>query len=186
MFLWQPIAAEVRLAQLAFRQQPKTKQLIFGAFLACMATILQGAGNFLPGVGYFISPLATFPIVIGTMFSLQMGGMSYFLTILLLFVLAPSELFIFPLTTGLLGLGIGTAFFLFKKRVSIILCGALLLTMGIISLLYLFHFPILGPIASHSFSPLIIGSIFLFAFLYSWLWVEFSFFFFKRIKGRTK
>lgn len=186
MFLWQPIAEGVRLAQLAFRQQTKAKQLIFGAFLACMATILQGAGNFLPGVGYFISPLATFPILIGAIFSLKMGGMSYLLTILLLFILAPSELFIFPLTTGLLGLGIGAAFFFFKKRISIIFCGALFLTSGITSLLYLFHFPILGPITSHSFSLLFVGGIFIFSLFYSWFWVEFSFYFFKKIKGRTR
>ena len=116
------------------------------------------------------------------MFSLQMGGMSYFLTNLLLFILFPSELVVFPFTTGMLGIGIGAAFSLFQKRVSMISVGAILLTLGIMSLLYLFHFPVLGPAVSHSFSFWTTGSIFVFAFFYSWLWVEMALFFFKKLK----
>ena len=69
------------LAQLEFRKHTKAKRLVIGSFLACMAAILQAAGGFLPGIGYFISPFATSPILIGAMFSLRMGVMSYFLTI---------------------------------------------------------------------------------------------------------
>ena len=93
--------------------------------------------------------------------------MSYFLTILLLFILFPSELVVFPFTTGLLGIGIGAAFSFFNKRISIISVGAILLTIGIMSLLYIFHFPVLGPAVSDSFSFLTTGSIFLFSFFYN-------------------
>jgi hypothetical protein len=182
MYFFKSISDEVAFAQLKFRKHTKAKSLVLGSLLACMAAILQAAGGYLPSVGYLVSPFATLPILMGSMFSLQMGGMSYVLTILLLFTLFPSELVVFPFTTGLLGLGIGAAFSFFKKRLSMILSGAILLTIGIISLLYIFHFPVLGPAVSDSFSFLITGSILLFAFLYSWLWVELALFFFKRLK----
>ena len=176
------LSDDVRFAQLEFRKHTKAKRLVLGSFLACMAALLQAAGGFLPGIGYFISPFATLPILIGAMFSLQMGVMSYFLTILLLFILFPSELVVFPFTTGLLGIGIGAAFSFFKKRVSIISIGAILLNLGIMSLLYVFRFPVLGPAVSDSFSFLTAGSIFLFSFFYTWLWVEIALFFFKKLK----
>jgi hypothetical protein len=182
MYFLKSISDNVRFAQLEFSKLTKAKRLVLGSFLACMATVLQGAGCFLPGIGYFISPFATLPILIGTMFSLHRGVMSYFLTILLLFILFPSELIVFPFTTGLLGIGIGAAFSFFKKRLSIISIGAILLTTGIMSLLYVFHFPVLGPAVSDSFSFLTAGSIFLFSFLYNWLWVEMALFFFKKFK----
>lgn len=158
------------------------KKLVLGSLLACLAAVLQVAGGFLPGFGYFISPFATLPILIGAMFSLQMGMMSYFLSILLLFMLFPSELVIFPFTTGLLGIGIGAALSFFKKRLSIIFTGAILLTVGIMSLLYVFRFPILGPVVSDSYSFITVCCIFIFSFCYSWLWVEMALFFFKKLK----
>ncbi len=154
-------------------------KLILVSIFACIAAILQAAGV-LPGIGYFISPLATAPILLCSMFSIPFGAMSYFLTILLLFILQPTELIVFPFTTGLLGVGIGASFHLFKKRLSIIATGAILLMLGIISLIFIFHFPVLGPAVSVSFSFLIFG--FLFAFIYSWLWVEIAIIIFKRLK----
>lgn len=114
------------------------------------------------------------------MFSIPFGVMSYFLTIMLLFILQPTELIVFPFTTGLLGLGIGASFYFFRKRLSIIATGAILLMLGIMSLIFIFHFPVLGPAVSVSFSFLTTG--FLFAFIYSWLWVEIALIIFKRLK----
>ncbi|KEF39247.1 hypothetical protein M670_01640 [Schinkia azotoformans MEV2011] len=183
MYFLRSISDDIQVAQLQFRNLTKTRMLVLGAFLACLAAVLQAAGGFLPGIGYFISPFATLPILICAMFSLSVGVMSYFLTILLLFILVPSELNVFPFTTGLLGIGIGGAFSFFKKRASIIFVGAILLTTGIISLLYIFRFPVLGPAVSYSFSYLTTGGIFLFALFYNWLWVEIALFFFKRLRG---
>jgi len=114
------------------------------------------------------------------MFSIPYGVMTYFLTIMLLFILQPSELIVFPFTTGLLGLGIGASFSFFRKRLIIIATGAILLMSGVMSLLFIFHFPVLGPAVSVSFSFLITG--FLFAFIYSWLWVDIALIIFKRVK----
>lgn len=157
-------------------------KLILVSIFAGIAAILQAAGGFLPGVGYFLSVLATAPILLGSMFSIPFGVKSYFLTIILLFIIQPTELIVFPFTTGLLGLGIGASFYIFRKRLSIIVTGTILLMLGIMSLLFIFHFPVLGPAVSDSFSFLTTGSIFLFAFLYSWLWVEIALIIFKRLK----
>ncbi|WP_408006897.1 hypothetical protein ACJROX_19690 [Pseudalkalibacillus sp. A8] len=182
MYFFEPISDEVRLSQLIFNRHKKTMKLILGSIFACMAAILQAAGGYLPGIGYFLSPLATAPILLCSMFSIPFGVMSYFLTIMLLFILQPTELIVFPFTTGLLGLGIGASFYFFRKRLSIIATGTILLMLGIMSLLFIFHFPVLGPAVSDSFSFLTTGSIFLFAFLYSWLWVEIALIIFKRLK----
>ena len=182
MYFFKPISDEVRLSQILFNKHNRTMKLILVSIFACVAAILQAAGGFLPGIGYFISPLATAPILLCSMFSIPYGVMTYLLTIMLLCILQPTELIVFPFTTGLLGLGIGASFYFFRKRLSIIAAGAILLMLGIMSLIFIFHFPVLGPAVSVSFSFLTTGSIFLFAFLYSWLWVEIALIIFKRLK----
>jgi membrane-associated HD superfamily phosphohydrolase len=182
VYFLKPISDEVRLSQIIFNKHKKTFGLILVSIFACISAILQAAGGFLPGIGYFLSPLATAPILLCSMFSIPFGVMSYFLTIILLFFLQPTELIVFPFTTGLLGLGIGASFYFFRKRLSIIASGTMLLMLGIISLLFIFHFPVLGPAVPDSFSFLTTGCIFLFAFLYSWLWVEMALIIHKRLK----
>jgi hypothetical protein len=180
MYFFRSISKEIQSIHLAFNGFPKTKQLVIGSILSSLATLFHLAGGILPLIGYFISPLATAPILICTVFSKSLGFISYIISILLIFVLVPSELIVFPFTTGLLGLGIGMAFHFFEKRFSIMLCGSLFLTIGIMILLYGIKFPILGPSVSSSFSYFIVGSVFLFTILYTWIWVEFSFVFLKR------
>ncbi|CAM3767901.1 hypothetical protein [Mesobacillus thioparans] len=182
MYFFKPISNEVRLPQQIFKKRTKTMKLILGSFFTCIAVILQAAGGFLPGIGLFLSPLATAPILLCSMFSLPLGLMCYFLTIILLFILQPSEVIVFPFTTGLLGLGIGAAFYFFRKRLSIIATGTIFLMLGIIILLFIFDFPVLGPVVSDSFSFLTTVGILLFAFLYSWLWVEIALNILKRLK----
>ncbi|WP_067724555.1 hypothetical protein [Oceanobacillus damuensis] len=183
MYFFKSISDEVHLSQEIFSNYKKVRKLLIVSIFACIAAILQASGGFLPGIGYLISPLATAPILLCSMFSIRFGVMTYFLTIMLLFILQPTELIIFPFTTGLLGLGIGAAFSIFRKRISMTASGAIVLMLGIIILLYIFRFPVLGPVASdYSFSFLTIGGIALFAFLYSWLWVEVALIIFKRIK----
>ncbi|PEL07636.1 hypothetical protein [Bacillus sp. AFS017336] len=181
MYFFKPISDEIHLFQLKFNKQSKTMKFILVAIFACIAAFFQAAGGFLPVVGLFLSPLATAPILICSMFSITNGLKSYFLTIMLLLILQPTELIIFPFTTGLLGIGIGTSFYFFKKRLSIILAGAILLVLGIMNLLFIFHFPVLGPAFSDSFSTLTVLIIFIFSFFYCWLWVEIALIIFKRI-----
>ena len=60
MYFFKSISDDVRFAQLEFRKHTKAKRLVLGSFLACMAAVLQAAGGFLPGIGYFISALCHF------------------------------------------------------------------------------------------------------------------------------
>ncbi|MGJ7921731.1 hypothetical protein [Neobacillus sp. LXY-4] len=182
MYFLKPISEEVRLSQILFKKHKRMSKLIAASIFACIASILQAAGGFLPGIGFFLSPFATAPILLCSMFSIPFGVMSYILTIMLLFILQPTELIVFLFTTGLLGLGIGLSFYFFSNRLCIIVTGAILLMVGIMSLIFIFHFPVLGPVVSASFSFIKTGSIFLFAFLYSWLWVEIALIIFKRLK----
>jgi hypothetical protein len=181
VYFCKTISNEVYLSQKRFSKHRKTTKLILASTLSCIAALLQAAGGLFPGIGFLLSPLATAPILLFSMLSIPFGVVAYFLTILLLVILQPTELMIFPLTTGLIGLGIGIAFYFFKTRMSIIVAGAILLMLGIMSLLFIFNFPVLGPASADSFTLLTTGSIFIFSFFYSWLWVELGLVLFKRL-----
>ncbi|MGM0753781.1 MAG: hypothetical protein ACQET6_17865 [Bacillota bacterium] len=179
---FKPVSDDVRSSQRIFKNHKKTMKFSLVSIFSCIAAILQAAGGILPGIGYLISPLATAPILLCSIFSIPFGMISYFLTMMLLFILQPTELIVYPFTTGLLGIGIGGAFHFFGERISIVATGAILLMVGIMSLLFILGFPVLGPASPGSFSFLTTGIIFLFAFLYSWLWVELALILYKRLK----
>ncbi|MGN7388599.1 hypothetical protein [Sporosarcina sp. SAFN-015] len=161
---------------------PPTKKMLFMAFMAALATILQSAGGLLPAVGFFISPFATAPIIIVTLISLRSGIFTYIVTILLLFLIEPSELFIFPFTTGLLGLGLGWALYKLNKRTDVVLTNGVLLCIGICLPLFVLSFPVFGPIAS-SFNLIFLLLILFFSLFYSWIWTELSLFILRKIKA---
>ena len=158
------------------------KQSLFGALMASLAAILQAAGGLLPGIGMFLSPFTTLPILVSTLVSIRTGILTYILTIFLLLIMEPSELFIFPFTTGLLGIGLGWTFRILHRRLEIILINGLLLFTGICIPLYVLGFPVFGPAASSSFDGLILVLIIGFSFLYSWLWLELGSFFLRKIE----
>ena len=147
-----------------------TTKLVLGSILAAFATIFQSAGVIV-GFGYALSILATLPIVLSAMLSLRIGFMSYFLTIILLGMIQPSELLVFSLTTGLLGIGLGMAFKWWKSWIAITIFGGIGLSAGIMILLYVLQFPILGPSVSHVFNIKISLFILLFSVFYSLIWV---------------
>ncbi|MCM3567641.1 hypothetical protein [Neobacillus mesonae] len=173
---------DLKIAQAAFRKKSKSKRLIIAALFACIASIFQSAGGFLPGIGYFISPFSTAPILLCSIFSVPLGFFTYLLTNLLLLFLEPSELIVFPFTTGILGLGIGTACSFFKQKILVVGLGAFFLTAGILILLYGIKFPVLGPVVQGSYSILTAGLVFGFACIYAWIWVDFGLFLFNKIK----
>lgn len=151
-----------------------SKRLVLTSLLSALAVLLQSAGNTLPLIGYIISPFASAPIIICTIISIPLGIQAYLLTFFLLIFIQPSEAFIFPFTTGILGIGIGVAFLMKKRRISVIVLTSILLFCGICLLLYLIRFPILGPTVNTEFSYKYIALIYLFCFVYSLLWVEMS------------
>jgi hypothetical protein len=160
---------------------PYPKRIIFIAFMAAFASLFQSAGGFLPGIGYLISPLATAPIVLGFAVSVRYGWTAYALTIFLLLLVQPSELIVFPFTTGILGAGLGMAFALVDKRINVIMSGGILLFAGIVFLLYGVGFPVLGPGMAITFKWSVVVVLFAFSIVYSWLWTEICIVLFNRI-----
>lgn len=162
-----------------------SKRLTVSAFLSTVAVTLQSAGV-LGGVGFAASALAALPIAISAILSVYSGLMSYFMTILLLVIFQPSELIIFPFTTGLLGLSIGFSFRLLKRRITIVTFNALCLTIGITILLYVFKYPVLGPEVSGSFHIVTVFVIYAATLLYSWLWFKITLLILKAISPALK
>jgi len=97
------------------RKLSLANKVVITALMSALATMFQAAGNLIPGIGLFISPFATLPIFLAVCYSIREGVLSYLLTILLLFIIEPSELIVFPFTTGLLGIALGLSFIQFKR-----------------------------------------------------------------------
>ncbi|MFD2612414.1 hypothetical protein [Paenibacillus gansuensis] len=152
----------------------QTKSIVTIAFLSAITALFQSAGGFLPGSGYLISPLSTAPIVLATLISFRSGLTAYTLSILLLLLIQPSELIIFPFTTGLLGLGLGFFIARSKNRIEVVLFSAIALWAGITLVLHAFRFPLLGTSVAMNFRIDTTAYVFLFSLLYSWMWTEIS------------
>ncbi len=106
-------------------------------------------------------------------YSIREGILSYILTIFLLFIIEPSELIVFPFTTGLLGLALGVSFLKLKRRIWIVSFSATCLLIGIMIVLDVFRFPVLGPAVHTTMNIKIILSIFIMSFLYCWIYAGF-------------
>jgi len=128
VYLNKSIPAHPRDVQRAFNMWSTTKKLMFMALMAALSTILQSAGGFLPGIGYFFSAFATLPILLGTLISVRSGILTYLLAICLLLLIEPTELAIFPFTTGL---GLGWTLRALNQRSGILITNGFLLFLGI-------------------------------------------------------
>jgi hypothetical protein len=157
-----------------------TKKIVYCALMAGLSAILQYAGGF-GGPGYVLSSFSSLPIILATILAFRNGLITYMTTIGLLIILQPTELFIFPLITGLLGLALGFAFkYLHRLHAMVCLSGSVL-CLGIIILLYVFDFPVLGPGFSSAFQFQTVGLIFVFSLFYCWIWLRVSLFFVKMV-----
>ncbi|KAB8127050.1 hypothetical protein F9U64_18730 [Gracilibacillus oryzae] len=154
-------------------QYSNAVKLVLGSVLGTIAALLQSAGLF-AGFGYLFSMMATGPIVLATILSIKIGLITYTSTALLLLIIQPSEIVVFLFTTGLLGVGLGIGFKLLKKRILVTMTGAFSLVLGVIVLLYLFQFPILGPGVTGPPGLFIILGLSCFCLLYSWIWMRIS------------
>lgn len=153
----------------------------YAAVLAVITAIMQASGNYIPVLGYVISAFSTLPVMIAAIFSINIGIATFFGTTFLLLIIQPSEFFIFPLTTGLLGLGFGIGLVLLNKRLFVILISSLLLMAGICFSLYVIEFPLLGPISTE-ISLNIFTNIWLFTLFYSWIFFELCLYLQNKIK----
>lgn len=159
-----------------------THKSMFVALMAALATVLQSAGVFFPGVGLLIIPFAAAPILLGALISFRSGAMTYLLTILLLLIIQPSELIILPFSTGLLGLFLGWSFLIFNRRSEIIVTCGTLLFIGICIPLYILDFPVFGPAITSPFNITVLVLLFTFSLIYSLIWLELGLFLLRKIK----
>ncbi|TMV48589.1 hypothetical protein FE783_16130 [Paenibacillus mesophilus] len=178
----QPLPVDVSSMRAKPDAGHQTKQLVTVALLGALSALLQSAGGLLPGPGYLISPFATAPIVLATAMSIRSGLSSFMLALVLLLIIQPSELIVFPFTTGLLGLAIGYGILRFGNRVKVITFAALVLAAGIVLLIYGFRFPILGPSGVMDFRISTFVYVVLFSWIYSAIWLEVSLRLLSRIK----
>ncbi|PEI85514.1 hypothetical protein CN679_24485 [Bacillus pseudomycoides] len=169
---WYQSMIEIDGNYVHLRKMALAAKLVITALLSTFATMFQSAGGFMPGIGYLISFLATLPIFLATCFSIRQGILSYTLTIFLLFIIQPSELIIFPFTTGLLGIAIGVAFLQLKRRIVVVSFSSICLLTGIMVILYVFRFPVLGPTVDTTMDSKVIAIICMLSFLYCWIFVE--------------
>ncbi|MGE7881777.1 hypothetical protein [Bacillus sp. NPDC094077] len=152
------------------RKLSLANKLVITALMSALATIFQAAGNLIPGIGLFISPFATLPIFLAICYSIREGVLSYILTICLLFIIEPSELIVFPFTTGLLGIALGLSFLQLKRRIWVVSFSATCLLIGIVIVLDIFRFPVLGPTVHTTLDIKVILLIFILSFLYCWIY----------------
>ncbi len=182
-FLVRPISMESNeIYQHTSSKWSKPQKLVFASLMAVLATILQSAGGYLPGIGFLISPFTTLPIIMVTIISIRFGGLTYILAGILLLLLEPSELFIYPFTTGILGVSLGLGFRLLHQYWKVLITSGCVLFLGICIPLYMLGFPVFGPGVGHSVNIYVIATIMLFSFVYTAIWIWITRVFLKRIK----
>ncbi|WP_438315279.1 hypothetical protein [Sporosarcina sp. FA9] len=164
------------------RNWSRAKMTAYAALMAAFAAILQSAGGLIIGIGFFISPFATAPILMATLVSFRSGLFTYFVSIILLLLIQPAELFIFPFTTGLLGLGLGWSFHTLSSSYKIVFMNGASLFLGICIPLYVLGFPVFGPSSTSSTSFTMLVLLFVFSFVYSWIWLEFGLFLLRKLQ----
>lgn len=153
-----------------YRAWSRSRVLVFAALMAVCAALLQSMGAF-SGIGFLISPLATAPIFLITLISKRFGLLAYLVAIFILLILRPDELFVFPFTTGLLGISLGITFIYMRNFFVLAFANGLALAIGICFILYILKFPVLGPSVALSFDAFVVGIVFLFAIIYSAIWL---------------
>jgi hypothetical protein len=157
-----------------------TQKIVYCALMAGLSAILQSAGGF-GGPGYVLSSFSSLPIILATILAFRNGLITYMATIGLLFILQPTELFIFPFITGLLGLALGFSFQYLHRFLAMVCLSGIALCSGIMILLYVFDFPVLGPGFSSAFQLQTVGLIFAFSLIYCWIWLKVSIFVVKMV-----
>ncbi|MRH41448.1 hypothetical protein GH741_02015 [Aquibacillus halophilus] len=159
------------LKQMKRNDESNAERVVYGALLGTIGAILQSSGMF-GGIGLLISALSSFPIVLATLRSLRTGFLTYLVTFALLSMIQPAEAYVYLITTGLLGLSMGFGFRVLKKEWLVVLFSATALMLGILFLLLVIEFPVLGPSIGGELDLRLVLYIFLFTMIYSFIWMK--------------
>lgn len=153
-----------------FKERSYFKTFLYGGVTGIIGAVCCAFGM-LGGIGFAISALATFPLVLASLKSITTGVFSYLVTFMLLYLLQPSEAYVYLLTQGMIGIVIGIGFQVFKKLLFTILFSSLALFLGILFVLGVTKFPVLGPEIGTTLDWNSSFAIFLFSIIYSACWV---------------
>lgn len=147
----------------------KSNVICLGGILTSITVVFQSAPAFLPSIGLFLSPLSILPVILAAVLEIPMGIAVLFSSALIIFVISPQESVILLLTTGPLGIAIGSL--LFRKGYAVtMLISTITLFTGILILTYVVGIPAFGDF-SKSFSFAMILFYLIFAFVYVCFWI---------------
>jgi hypothetical protein len=151
------------------QKKSSAKTVTIGGAMTALAVLFQSAPVFLPSAGLALSPFSTLPIALAAIASPISGFISHLASSLLLLLISPQEAVIFFLTTGPLGLVLGTSFR--QKAVFSAVIGAVALFVGIFTLTNAAGIAAFGGLTPDT-APSIETLIYLlFSIVYSSVWV---------------
>lgn len=146
------------------------KSLTMGAVLVSIAVIIQASPLYLPVVGVSLSALSTLPVALASYYNGMTGLLTYLAaSILLLFWNVPQAV-IFLLTSGLLGIMLGTLIRWRLRLISVVAIPAIALSAGVFlagGLLGIPVFPWLPGLEKVFFLPVMV----FFCAVYASIWV---------------
>jgi len=147
----------------------KVRLISIGGTLTTITVLFQSAPVFLPAIGLFFSPLSTLPVAIAAFYHTPLGIAVLFSSALILTLVSLQETVILLLTTGLLGIVIGTL--LYRKGILIsILFSTIILFLGMASLTYIVGISAFGDLTSSASITLTLFIFITFSLIYSIIW----------------
>ena len=158
-----------------------TKMLAFAAFMAAFAAIFQSAGGLLPGIGFFISPLSTAPILFAMLISCPFRYVHILSHNRFITSDTASRIIYFSIYNGCSGLSLGWSFRFLSTSLAILLTNGISLLIGICIPLFVLGFPVFGPDSFSSITLTALLILFGFSLLYSWIWLEFGMFLLRKL-----
>ena len=147
----------------------KVRLISIGGILTTITVLFQSAPVFSPAVGLLFSPLSTLPVAIAAFYHIPLGLTVLISSALILTLVSIQEAIILLLTTGLLGIVIGT--FLYRKGMLIsILFSTIILFLGMVSLTYIVGISAFGDLTSSASIPLTLFIFTVFSLIYTSIW----------------
>ena len=163
------LRGNTRKEEFNLKKMNKVRLISIGGILTTITVLFQSAPVFLPAVGLLFSPLSTLPVAIAAFYHIPLGLTVLISSALILTLVSIQEAIILLLTTGLLGIVIGT--FLYRKGMLIsIVFSTIILFLGMVSLTYIVGISAFGDLTSSASIPLTLFIFTVFSLIYTSIW----------------
>ncbi len=139
-----------------------------GGFLSAFAVLFQLSPVILPGVGLILSPMTTLPIAIAASLPFPLGVLTLLASAPIVFIFSPEECMIMLLTTGPLGIALGSV--VSRSTPVALLLPALTLFTGMSLLTYVMQIAAFGDLTASFNIPVTLLVFISFSFIYTILW----------------